>query len=568
MKFFYIGRNNKGEKVSGLTENINKKDAVIQLKKDNITITKIEPYNENKGVNKLLSKLNLSPKMKRTTKKEITTKELKSKLTTTLFNFKNKVGINKNKYTNKSNNIIINVNQQSPIEKSLSSMSKTNKKFNVDNINEALQASELFEQLKSFDSKQTKNELEGINVDVIMNSDFKDNLDDFVIEKEQKKSLLTSEFDINTLKKILNSDIGGNAKKDASGIKRTRSKKVKQREILMYCKKMATLLETGIPITRALQLLMQQAESEYFQKILGVVTKDVSQGMALSISMAKFPKVFTPHFTALIKTGEDTGELAKTFELLHKELMDSEKLKSKVKAASMYPCCILFVLFVAFIVSAKILVPMFNSLFEGMGLPPFSKAVFAFLTFFDKNLLWIVLSIFGIVAFLKFLLKNLSIRYRFDVLKLKIPVIGQVITQYHIINILRTLDIALKNGLSIIDSLELAIQTTSNIAYKFELQKVVNKVIQGVSLSQSMEESAVFPLLCTQMLKIGEESGKMNELIERTLEYYDWTLNDFIDKVSKLIEPVAIIFVAIFVVMFVFAVAMPMFDLSSGATLQ
>lgn len=568
MKFFYIGRNNKGEKVSGLTENINKKDAVLQLKKDNITIVKIEPYDENKGVNKLLSKLNLSPKMKRTTKKEITTKELKSKLTTTLLNFKNKVGINKNKNTNKNNNIIINLNQQSPLEKSLSGMSKTNKKFDIDNINEALQTSELFEQLKSFDSKQTKDELEGINVDVIMNSDFKDNLDDFVKEKEEKKSLLTPEFDLNTLKKILNSDIGGNSKKDINGIKKTRSKKVKQREILMYCKKMATLLETGIPITRALQLLMQQAESEYFQKILGVVTKDVAQGLSLSISMSKFPKVFTPHFTALIKTGEDTGELAKTFELLHKEIMDSEKLKSKVKAAAMYPCCILFVLFVAFIVSAKILVPMFNSLFEGMGLPPFTKAVFAFLTFFDKNLLWIVLSIFGSITFLKFLLRNLSIRYRFDVLKLKIPVIGQVITQYHIINILRTLDIALKNGLSIIDALELTIQTTSNIAYKFELQKVVNKVIQGVSLSQSMEESVVFPLLYTQMLKIGEESGKMNDLIERTLEYYDWALNDFIDKTSKLIEPVAIIFVAIFVVMFVFAVAIPMFDLSSGATLQ
>lgn len=557
MKFNYIGRNNKGEKIYGSIDGESKKSVIKELKNEKIIVIKIKELDKNSFVEKLniptiytnntLKKIALisnKPKKKKETKNE------KKKEKKPFFRHKEK---KTNETTQPIVHVSVNVDKKDINNNS--SKQLTSDMFDPN----------LFKKEKIFNNKETLKELESINVDAIINSDFKDIDDSFYKsqDKENKKNLLTKEIDLDSLKKLLNTDI--DLKKDGKKIKK--AKKVKDKELMMFCKKISTLLDTGIPITRALQLLMQQAETDYFQKILAIITKDVAQGSSLSTSMSRFPKVFSPHFTALVKTGEDTGEMAKTFSLLYQEIMDNLKLRGKIVAASIYPGIIGFVLLAAFIVAAKILVPMFTELFEGMGLPRFTEIVFSCLSFFDKYLFFILGGIFIVIIFIKLLLRNVVLRYRFDVFKLNIPVFGEVVTQYHMINILRTLDISLKNGLSIVEALDLAIQTTENISFKFELQKVLNKVLQGVSVSSSMQESPIFPLLAVQMLKIGEESGKMNELIEKTLDYYDWALNDFLDKSSKYIEPVAIILVAIFVVIFVFAIAIPMFDLSSGATI-
>lgn len=551
LKFSYIGRTIHDKKVNGIIESNTKKGAIMQLKKQKIIVTKITEYKEKKDFKKVLKKIkDKSPNIK---DNKIHKKENKNLTEKILYFFKKSE--KKQKIYAKE---ILNVEKED---------NNNNKKYNFDDINLALQRDDIFEKMKDEPMKVTTNELNEIDVDAIISTDFRDGLSTFKKEKKKTKNLLTAEFDLETLKKLLNSDIGG-SKKNVNGIKKKNSKKVKNKELLMFCKKLSTLLETGVPITRCLQILMEQTDNAFFQKILAIITKDVAQGTSLSFSMKKFPNVFNPHFTALVKTGEDTGELSKTFGLLYDEILNTTKIKSKVKGAAMYPSVILGVLLLAFVVAAKVLVPMFTNLFEGMGLPKFTQIVFNFLSFFDKNLVWIIISIFILITILKLALRNITIRYKFDAFKLSIPTIGIVLKEYHIINILRTIDISLKNGLSMPDSLDLAIQTTENIAFKFELQKVLNKVVQGITLSTAMKESPIFPHLCIQMLKIGEESGRMEDLIVKTLEFYEWELNDFIDKSSKLVEPFAIILVGIFVVCFVFAVAIPMFDLSSGTMLE
>lgn len=553
MKFSYTGRTMHNKHVNGVVEANTKKGAIMQLKKQKIIVIKIDEYKEKKDLKFFISKLTVLKKEPKEKGNEKSKPEYLKKITNSLQFLKRKQNI-----------INININTE---DSNTNEKNEDKSKYTFNEINYALKRDDVISNIKQETKKVVVEELNDIDVDAIMNTDFRNGLSTFKKKKDKKPSLLTAEFDIETLKKILNSDIGGSGKKNA-GVKKKKSKKVSSKELLMFCKKLSTLLETGVPITRCLQILMEQTENAYFQKILAVVTKDIAHGTSLSESMRKFPNVFSPHFTALVKTGEDTGELSTTFTLLYDEILNSTKIKSKVKGAAMYPCVILGVLFLAFIIAAKILVPMFTDLFDGMGLPKFTEIVFNFLSFFDKNLVWIIASIFIGVNILNLALRNITIRYRFDVFKLKLPKIGLIMTEYHIINILRTMDISLKNGLSMPDSLELAIETTENIALKFELQKVLNKVVQGISLSIAMKESPVFPSLCVQMLKIGEESGRMEDLIVKTLEFYEWELNDFLDKSSKLIEPFAILLVAVFVVCFVFAVAIPMFDLSSGQMLE
>lgn len=534
MKFNYSGRNLRGEKVSGLLDSFDKKSAIIELKKRKIIVTKIK---EKKELGKI---------------KHIARRS-------------------KDEFNAYKDRIISSTKRIVAIEKihSYKKRNKNNKKYNIRDINEILKDTELFQnikdELKEDIKGEVKNEVKDIDVDAIMLTDFKNIEEEYI--KESKPPLTNLSLDIETVKKLLNTDISS-TKKIKKGIRGNKSKKVNSRELMMFCKKISTLLKTGVSLTKSLQILISQVDNEYFKKVIAVVAKNVSQGTTLSESMAKFPNVFDSHFTALVKTGEDTGELSKTFELLHKEILDNEKTKAKVIGASIYPVVILGVLLIAFIFTAIKLVPMYEDLFEGMGLPAFTKVVFNFLRFFKSNLHWIMISTFLTITIFSFSLKNLYVRYKFDRLKLKIPTIGEVLSQYYVINILRTINIALKNGLSIVDAIELAIQTTNNIALKFELQKVLKKVVQGISLSTAMNDSELFPNLCCQMLSIGEESGQMEELIEITLEYYEWFLSDFIDRLSKLIEPIAIIFVAIFVIIFVFAIAIPMFDLSTGAMIE
>lgn len=561
MKFSYTGRTMHDKQVSGVIEANSKKGAILQLKKQKIIITNIKDYKEKKDIRVLFN--NLIKSKKKTKKQDIDIEKMQSSIIK-LFSDKVKSVIsskkNKTKIINE-NTINININANSINAET--NEEKTKYAFNE--INTALKKDYIFENIKQETKKEVVEELNDIDVDAIMSTDFRNGLSTFKKEKQNKKNILTSEFDLETLKNILNADLGSNKK--SVGPKKKSSKKVSSKELLMFCKKLSTLLETGVPITRCLQILMDQTENAYFQKILAVVTKDIAQGTTLSDSMKKFPNVFSAHFTALVKTGEDTGELSTTFTLLYDEILNSTKIKSKVRGAAMYPCVILGVLLIAFIVAAKILVPMFTDLFDGMALPKFTQIVFSFLSFFDKNLVWIIVGGFISINMLALSLRNITIRYKFDAFKLSVPTIGNIMTEYQIINVLRTMDISLKNGLSMPDSLDLAIQTTENIALKFELQKVLNKVVQGISLSLAMKESPIFPTLCVQMLKIGEESGRIEELIVKTLEFYEWELNDFLDKTSKLIEPFAILLVAVFVVCFVFAVAIPMFDLSSGQML-
>lgn len=442
------------------------------------------------------------------------------------------------------------------------------KKFK--NINDALMQEEVMsmsiDKPKLSMNRDVAHEINTIDVEAIINADFKDGNNTFEKIKTKTPNLFKQEIDLDTVKKILSSDIGG-SKDGKKEKKQFGSKKVPPKDLMLFCKKMGTLLETGVNITKSFQLLIEQTDHHYFKKVLAVITRDISQGYSVSQSMAKFPKVFDEHFVALIKTGENTGELAKTFNLLYDEIFENQKLKGKVIGASIYPMVLVVVLLGAIIVAAKVIVPMFSDLFVDTGMPPFTEKVFAFFTFFGDNLHWIAVGIALLIMLYGQSKKFLVVRYRLDILKLKIPVLGGVMTEYYVINILRTLDIALKNGLAITDAITLAMQTTNNILFKFELQKINNQIIQGIPFSVALKNSPIMPSLLIQMISIGEESGKLELMIVKTLEYYEWSLSDFIDKSNKFIEPIAILLVAVFVCIFVFAVAVPMLDLSSGASM-
>lgn len=415
-------------------------------------------------------------------------------------------------------------------------------------------------------AKELNDSLSDINIEEMRDPDYFKRIESDVKKSagtiKKKENILNSEIDMTKIKNALSADIKSNKKEKGIG-----NKKVKKKEILMFSKQFVVLLEAGIPLVKCLQILMQQTKNKYFQKVLAYITREVSKGSSLSGAMAKFPSVFNTYYTSMVKTGESTGKLSETFDMLYETLLSNQKLKGKITESSIYPILILSLLVVAMVVIAFVIIPSFESLFGDSDLPTFTKFYFAFVKFLGRSIPFAIIGIILMIIGIKIASKNVYFKYTVDMIKFRLPIFGEILKEYQNTIMLKTLNLSLVSGISLTESIAIAIGNTTNFGMKFELQNVLNAVIQGVPLSSAMQSSSVFPNYTVNMIKVGEESGKMQDMVQNTYEWYDWKIMSFIEKASKAMEPVSIVFVALLVVPMVFAIAIPMFDMSSGALL-
>lgn len=502
--------------VSGIIEGNSRKDAIVKLKKTGLIVTKLKEYDKSEQ------------------------KTWRDYL--------------------KPVNININVNRTVKEKKGDGSVGPLSEE----------QFNSLLSVVKRNIKKKNQEEIYEVDVNKIQDEDFIQTLDaeldineEELIDasKQKNTNILTADINMDLIKSIINKE---KKKGNEAGKKRLKKKKVKAKEVMMFTKQFAVLLETGIPLIKGLQLMVQQTKNQYFQKVLAVITKDVAEGYNLSISMAKFLNVFDEYYITMVATGEATGELSETLNLLYEYQFNKQKLRSKVVSASIYPLIIFFLLIIGIIAASVFVMPNFVKLFANMELPFITRMVFGALTAIGKNIHFIILGIVLFVIGFKIALKNPYVKYTVDYKLLQLPVFGKFLKEYQMTNVLKTLYISLKNGIPLTKSLEITMENTTNFAIKYELRDVLNSVIQGVPMSMTMQNKNVFPDLVVQMIKTGEESGKMQDTIDKTCNYFVWSVDNFVEKASKWIEPIMIIFVAVFVVLFVFAIAVPLFSISSG----
>lgn len=416
-------------------------------------------------------------------------------------------------------------------------------------------------------NKEMNESLSDLNVEAMQDPDYFKKIENDIVKTsgttKKRENVLNTEVDMEKIKKALSTDM----KSSKNNKNKMGKKQVKKREILMFSKQFVVLLEAGIPLVKCLQILMQQTNNKYFQKVLAYITREVSKGSTLSGAMAKFPSVFDTYYTSMIRTGESTGKLAETFDMLYETLLSNQKLRGKIVESSIYPILILTLLVIAMIAIAFVIIPSFESLFGDVKLPTFTRYYFAFVKFLGKSLPFMVGGVIVLNIAVKIASRNVYYKYATDMAKFKLPLFGPIMKEYQNTIMLKTLNLSLISGISLTESIAIAIGNTTNFGMKFELQNVLNAVIQGVPLSSAMQASSVFPNYTINMIKVGEESGKMQDMVKNTYEWYDWKIMSFIEKMSKAMEPVSIMFVALLVVPMVFAIAIPMFDMSSGALL-
>lgn len=374
-----------------------------------------------------------------------------------------------------------------------------------------------------------------------------------VVETLQKKDLVIVE---------VAEDIGLNFDK----LKEINIGGVPMKDKVIFMRQLSTMISAGLALPRALQILREQAQNPRFKKVLGLVISDIEGGLSLSASLAKYPDVFDTITINLIDAGEQSGNLDTILARLAIELEKNSKVQQRIKSATTYPIIILVVVITVVVLLMVVLVPSIKQMFDDAGaeLPWVTKAVIAMSNTF-VNYWWVFLIFAAVVGIvIKVYTDTPSGKLMFSKIALKIPVFGKLISNIQIAQFSRILSLLMKSGLPILSALELTSYSLTNLVFRFGVQDAKKDIEKGIPLALPLSRVTAFPLIVSQMVAVGEETGKLDEVLGKLSEYYEEEVEVMSDTLSTLLEPVMLIIMGVIVGFIALAVYMPMFSLSSA----
>jgi type IV pilus assembly protein PilC len=343
------------------------------------------------------------------------------------------------------------------------------------------------------------------------------------------------------------------------------SGKVKIRDLSIFCRQFTSILNAGVSVVEALKMLGDQTTNKTMKKALYEVRSSVEQGESLADSMAKFPKVFPNMLVTLVEAGEKSGSLEISFERMSKQFEKSAKLSGMVKKAMIYPIMLLVVAFGVVCVMSIFVIPKFAEMFSQMGseLPAITKAVLVIsdILMYKWYILMAVAAVlfFGIRAFAKTDVGKLF----FSKLAIKAPIFANLNIKSQSAKFARTLSTLVSSGLGISQSLEITAKALTNVLYSNAVNRAKAEVEQGVPLSAPIREATVFPPMVYNMIGIGEETGNLEEMLDKVADYYEEETELATQGLTAAMEPLIIVVMGVIVGTLVLAMYMPMITMYS-----
>ncbi len=342
----------------------------------------------------------------------------------------------------------------------------------------------------------------------------------------------------------------------------TRSK-VKVKDLSVFSRQFATMIDSGLPLLRALAILEQQTESKQLTKVVGTVRTDVEAGSSLSEAMAKHPNAFSRLYVAMVKAGEAGGVLDSVLLRLSDTLEKEVTLRKKIKSAMTYPVVVFAI--VVLILSAMLLfvVPTFKGLFSSLGgtLPLPTRILVAFSDAFKKYFLFFVAGFVALGVAFRYWLRTPPGRRSFDKFKLKVPIFGPLFHKSAMSRFARTLGVLSRSGVPLLQSLDIVAETVGNVVVADAVRDLRESVKEGESIAEPLTRHDVFPPMVVQMLAVGEETGALDTMLEKIADFYDEEVSATVDALTSLIEPLMVVVVGGTVGVIVIALYMPMFKI-------
>lgn len=340
---------------------------------------------------------------------------------------------------------------------------------------------------------------------------------------------------------------------------------INQEGLTIFTRQLATLLQAGLPLLRALEVMIRQEKRPAFKAILEQVADNVRSGNSFSDGLAQHPKVFKPLFVNTIVAGEKGGVLDVVLERLAKFMEKDLKTRKKIKSAMIYPSVIITValLIVAFLLI--FIVPKFQEIFsnmlDGARMPALTQFVIDASNWLKPSSVVDALVKIGIIivviVLFRVLLATKKGSYAKDWLALKMPKVGDLVQKAAVARFARTLGTLLSSGVSILDAIKTTRDIINNAVLAEGLDKVHDRVRDGEPLARPLEQTNVFPTMVTSMIEVGEETGELSQMLDRVADNYEEDLDNAVSSITSLIEPIMIVFLAIMVGTIVIALFLP-----------
>ncbi len=342
--------------------------------------------------------------------------------------------------------------------------------------------------------------------------------------------------------------------------------RVKKKDVFVFFRQLAILVEANVPLVQSLKALGQQVEGDYFKEILFEVTNDIDGGASFSQALAKHPKVFSIFSINLIKTGEVSGRLQESLIYLADNLEKEYYLVSRVRGAMTYPAFILAAFAVVGVLVMVMVIPQLTSVLveAGQELPWSTKLVIA-VSEFTRKYGWLILLLMIVAGFAFWKYKKTPQgKVVWDTVKLKIPIFGKILQKTYLARLADNLSALVQGGVPVIQSLDVAGEVVGNSVFKKIIWQARDDVKVGKNISSSLEQYEEFPPLFCQMIKTGEKTGKIDAILGKLSIFYNKEVESVVDNLSQLIEPILLVLLGIGVSILVFSVFMPIYNLAGG----
>ncbi|WP_332404747.1 type II secretion system F family protein [Vibrio metschnikovii] len=338
------------------------------------------------------------------------------------------------------------------------------------------------------------------------------------------------------------------------------------KEITLLTRQLSTMLATGVPIVQALKLVADSHQKAEMKSIITQISKGVAAGTPISKAMRTASSLFDPLYVDLLQTGEQSGNLAEVFERLATYREKTEQLRAKVIKALIYPAMVMLVALGVSYLMLTMIIPEFELMFQGFGaeLPWFTQQVLKLSHLVQAYSLVFVLICIAIVFGFKLIRKkSFQFRLKTSRLALTIPIVGGILCKASIAKFSRTLATSFAAGIPILDSLKTTAKTAGNLHFETAIQQVYRDTAAGMPMYIAMRNTGAFPELVLQMVMIGEESGKLDDMLNKVATIYEFDVDNTVDNLGKILEPLIIVFLGTVVGGLVVAMYLPIFNLMS-----
>ncbi len=345
---------------------------------------------------------------------------------------------------------------------------------------------------------------------------------------------------------------------------RLRAEKVKLKDLAVFSRQFATMINSGLSLLRTLSILSEQTENTTLAKAIGQMRDDVERGSSLSASMSKHPKVFNNLFVSMIKAGETGGQLDTVLMRVADNYEADHRLRQKVKSAMTYPIVVAGIAVLLVTIMLLFVVPTFANMFTGLGgTLPLPTRILLVLSKSAKFMvpLMIVGSIGGTIAYKRLRVSSASFRLRADKFKLKIPIFGDLFQKVAVSRFTRTLALLLRSGVPVLQALDIVKDSTGSEVLARASADVKESVRSGETIASPLSKHNVFPPMVVQMIGVGEDTGALDEMLDKISDFYDQDVESTTEALTYLIEPIMIAVLGGIVGAMVIALYMPMFKI-------